>query len=206
MNRSTSTGGGELSARSDSNDSQPDDLPFVPPEPNWLFSNRNYWYPQNQVTDYATARVRLTVPLEYHVVSSGLLDEGSPAAAAAAAVEGSARAIPRVSYAFSTPQPVRYLAVLVSKMSRVDAATVALDIDLRRPRARHARRVDAAAADQPPPCDPDHHAASRRPQHDAAVGGREPAPGNARPRRPRHRRGDPAAVCAACSATCRTAR
>ena len=50
---------------------QPDDLPFVPPEPKWLFSNRNYWYPQNQVTDYSTARVRLTVPLEYHVVVVG---------------------------------------------------------------------------------------------------------------------------------------
>jgi hypothetical protein len=106
---------------------QPDDIPFVPAEPKWLFSNRNYWYPQNQVTDYSTARVRLTVPLEYHVVASGLLEEGSPAAAAAAS--------PRVSYAFSTPQPVRYLAVLVSKMSRVDAATVALDIDVKAPDA-----------------------------------------------------------------------
>ena len=114
---------------------QPDDLPFVPAEPKWLFSNRNYWYPQNQVTDYSTARVRLTVPLEYHVVSSGLLEEGSPAAAAAATVEGSSRVMPRVSYAFNTPQPVRYLAVLVSKMSRVDAATVALDIHLKAPDA-----------------------------------------------------------------------
>ena len=109
--------------------SQPDDIPFVPAEPKWLFSNRNYWYPQNQVTDYATARIRLTVPFDYHVVSSGILEAGSPTAAPAAAVEGSSKVIPRVAYAFTTPQPVRYLAVLVSKMSRVDAATVALDID-----------------------------------------------------------------------------
>ena len=115
--------------------SQPDDLPFVPAEPKWLFSNRNYWYPQNQVTDYSTARVRLTVPFEYHVVSSGVLDSGSPAAAAPAPVEGSARAVPRVAYAFTTPQPVRYLAVLVSKMTRVDAATVALDIATPAPEA-----------------------------------------------------------------------
>ena len=114
---------------------QPDDLPFVPAEPKWLFSNRNYWYPQNQVTDYSTARVRLTVPLDYHVVSSGVPDSGSPVAAPPAPVEGSARVIPRVSYAFTTPQPVRYLAVLVSKMSRVDAATVALDIAVRAPEA-----------------------------------------------------------------------
>jgi hypothetical protein len=107
------------------------DLPFVPPEPKWLFSNRNYWYPQNQVSDYATARVRLTVPYEYYVVSSGILESGSPSPAASAPVEGTTRVIPRVSYTFVTPQPVRYLAFLVSKMSRVDSATVALDIEVK---------------------------------------------------------------------------
>ncbi len=115
--------------------SQPDDLPFVPPEPKWLFSNRNYWHPQNQVTDYATAFVRITVPSEYHVVASGIADAGSPFAAAAAPVEGSSRVVPRVSYSFTTPQPVRYLAILISKMSRVDAATVALDIEPKAPQA-----------------------------------------------------------------------
>ena len=33
-----------------------DDLPFIPPEDNWLFSNKSHWYPQNQVTDYALLR------------------------------------------------------------------------------------------------------------------------------------------------------
>ena len=56
--------------------SQPDDVPLVPPEPKWLFSNRNYWYPQNQVTDYATAHIRMTVPAEYHVVASGIPEAG----------------------------------------------------------------------------------------------------------------------------------
>jgi hypothetical protein len=123
------------SSTADQRNAQPDDLPFVPAEPKWLFSNRNYWYPQNQVTDYATAKVQITVPYEYHVVSSGILDPFSPAAAAAAPIEGSARVIPRVSYSFTTPQPVRYLGFLVSKMSRVDAATVALDIDVKPPNA-----------------------------------------------------------------------
>jgi hypothetical protein len=126
QDESVAVGGGERGA-------QPDSLPFVPPEPKWLFSNRNYWYPQNQVTDYATAKVQLTVPYEYHVVSSGILDPFSPAAAAAAPIEGSSRVIPRVAYSFTTPQPVRYLGFLVSKMSRVDAATVALDIDVKAP-------------------------------------------------------------------------
>ena len=34
----------------------------------------------------------------------------------------------RTSYSFIAPQPVRYLGIVISRMSRVDAATVALDI------------------------------------------------------------------------------
>jgi len=108
--------------------SQPDDVPLVPPEPKWLFSNRNYWYPQNQVTDYATAHLRLAVPGEYNVIASGILEEGSPSAAPSAALDGSSRAVPRLVYAFTAPQPVRYLGIVISRMIRVDAATVALDI------------------------------------------------------------------------------
>jgi hypothetical protein len=107
---------------------QPDDVPLVPAEPNWLFSNRNYWYPQNQVSDYATARVRITVPMEYTVVASGITEVGSPAAAPAAPIEGSTRLMQRTSYSFVSPQPIRYLGIVVSRMVRVDAATVALDI------------------------------------------------------------------------------
>ena len=108
--------------------SQPDDLPFVPPESKWLFSNRNYWYPQNQVTDYATGTIRFTVPAEYAVVASGIPAEGSPMAAVPAPVENSSKLIPRHTFGFVTSQPARYLGVMISKMVRVDAATVALDI------------------------------------------------------------------------------
>ena len=108
--------------------SQPDDIPFIAAEPKWLLSNRSYWYPQAQVSDYASAHIRITVPAEYGVVASGVLEPGSPAAAEPAVLGGSGRTLPRVSYTFNSPQPLRYLAMLVSKMSRVDAATVALDI------------------------------------------------------------------------------
>jgi hypothetical protein len=108
--------------------SQPDDVPLVPPEPKWLFSNRNYWYPQNQVTDYATAHLRLVVPAEYNVVASGILEEDSPSAAPTATLDNSSRVVPRVAYSFAAPQPVRYLGIVISRMIRVDAATVALDI------------------------------------------------------------------------------
>jgi hypothetical protein len=100
-----------------------DDLPFIPPEPNWLFSNRAAWYPQGQVTDYATGTVRVTVPDGYGVVASGvqaidsptLSSDGSPASA-------------RLTYTFTAGDPVRYFGVVVSKFSRADAATVALEI------------------------------------------------------------------------------
>ena len=49
-----------------------DELPFIPPEPNWLFSNRSHWYPQNQVTDYATSTIRFNVPSRYKVVASAV--------------------------------------------------------------------------------------------------------------------------------------
>jgi hypothetical protein len=107
---------------------QPEDLPLVPAEPKWLFSNRNYWYPQNQVTDYATARVRLVVPAEYNVVASGIPDDDSPRAAPPATLDNSSRVVPRLAYTFTAPQPVRYLGIVISRMMRVDAATVALDI------------------------------------------------------------------------------
>ncbi len=120
--------GGAAVADGQQRSSQPDDVPSVPAEPKWLFSNRNYWYPQNQVTDFATARIRMTVPIEYSVVGSGIPGIDSPAAAAAAPIQGSTRVIQRHSFEFVAPQPVRYLGVVISRMIFVDAATVALDI------------------------------------------------------------------------------
>ncbi|MDO8678726.1 MAG: M1 family aminopeptidase, partial [Acidobacteriota bacterium] len=106
--------------------SQPDDVQLMPSEPKWLFSNRTYWYPQGQVTDYATARMRITVPVEYGVVASGVLEPDSPAAAPVSATD--LKAGPRASFTFNAPQPVRYLSMVVSRMTRVDSATIALDI------------------------------------------------------------------------------
>jgi hypothetical protein len=106
-----------------------DEVPFVPPEPNWLFSNRSQWYPQNQVTDYATSTIRFTVPAEHTVVASGVHASGSPTAAPAAGPGLPTRA----TYTFVASQPLRYLGVVVSRFTRVDAATVALEIAPPRP-------------------------------------------------------------------------
>ncbi|HXG87583.1 MAG TPA: M1 family aminopeptidase [Vicinamibacterales bacterium] len=100
------------------------DVPYIPAEPHWLFSSRSHWYPQNQVSDYATATIRFTVPGDHAVVASGVLASGAPLLAAPAAV-GQLR---RATYIFTASQPVRYLGAVVSRFVRVDTATVALDI------------------------------------------------------------------------------
>jgi hypothetical protein len=46
------------------------DLPLIAPEPSYLYSSRSFWYPQAVVSDYATARIRLTVPAAYEAGSS----------------------------------------------------------------------------------------------------------------------------------------
>jgi hypothetical protein len=115
-----------------------EDMPYIPPEPNWLFSNRSQWYPQGQTTDYATATIRFTVPTEYSAVASGVESIESPTR--------SLTQIGRSTYTFVAQQPLRYLGVIVSKFLRSDAAYVALDIV---PPASPAVRPAAAAAPSP---------------------------------------------------------
>lgn len=102
---------------------QRDDIPMVPAEPNWLLSNRSTWYPQSPVTDYATATLRVAVPFEYAVAATG-----TPASSEPELIPTSPGLPPRRLYSFRTGHPVRYVSAVVSKMTRVDAATVALDI------------------------------------------------------------------------------
>ncbi len=103
---------------------RPEDLPTVSAERNWLLSNRARWYPQPGVTDYALATMRISVPLEYAVAASGVAASTEPTAVAARPGAPAGHWL----YTFATSHPVRYLGVVVSRMTRVDAATVALDI------------------------------------------------------------------------------
>jgi hypothetical protein len=54
------------------------ELPLISAEPSYLYSSRSFWYPQAVVTDYATARIRLSVPATYEAVGSGQLEPGFP--------------------------------------------------------------------------------------------------------------------------------
>ena len=88
---------------------QPDSAPAPAlfTEPRYLLSNRSYWYPQNPIPDYATATLRITVPDDFSCVASG---EPAPEENAAAANSR--------TFAFRANQPLRYLALVVSRMNK----------------------------------------------------------------------------------------
>ena len=100
------------------------DMPVVSAEPNWLLSNRSAWYPQSGVTDYALATIRLAVPMEYAAAASGVAASTEPVRLPTS--RGTAYG--RHLFTFTATHPVRYLGAVVSRMARVEAATVALDI------------------------------------------------------------------------------
>jgi peptidase M1-like protein len=92
--------------------------PQIPLEPRFIYSNRSYWYPQSTVTDYATARLRMSVPNEYDVIASGLVTTtvtppSGPAAETARA---------RKTFLFQSDKPARYLACVISRFSTITSA------------------------------------------------------------------------------------
>ena len=87
-------------------------------EPNFLLSSRSAWYPQNVITDYARARIRVTVPEGYGCVGSGRLAEGDVLLREAATAVGGR------AYVFTADEPVRYFAIVASRLSRVSDVTV----------------------------------------------------------------------------------
>jgi hypothetical protein len=98
-----------------------EDVPMlVTPEANTLYSNRSFWYPQGAVSDYATATLRVTIPANLDCVASGGLQPGFPLLLPAKDSSQS-----RKLYVFVAAQPVRYLALIVSRFTRAETATIA---------------------------------------------------------------------------------
>ena len=89
-------------------------------EPSFLYSSRSYWYPQAPVSDYATARIRISVPSGVECVASGELEPGFPAL-----VAGKDPSQNRKLYVFNAAQPLRYLAFILSRFSRAETTTIA---------------------------------------------------------------------------------
>lgn len=117
----------------------PDDPSMPKPEPSFLYSNRSFWYPQSVVSDYAVARVRLTVPIDYGCVASGEL-VGSPEL-----LIGENPVDARRAYVFQATRPARYLSFVVSRFVRTDQSQVVFGD------GRPAPAIDAAASSAPLP-------------------------------------------------------
>jgi peptidase M1-like protein len=92
-------------------DTEPD--PLIQSEPNFLLSSRSAWYPQNVVTDYARARIRVTVPEGFGCVASGQLSPSD------VSLRDAATQAPGRAFVFNANQPVRYFAVVVSRLTHV---------------------------------------------------------------------------------------
>ena len=50
----------------------------IQPQPSYIYTGRSGWYPQGEVTDYATATLVLRVPENFSTIASGSLDQGYP--------------------------------------------------------------------------------------------------------------------------------
>ena len=95
-----------------------DDQPLmIAAEPSALYSSRSYWYPQAPVSDYATARLRISVPPAVDCVASGELEPGFPGILA-----GKDPTQNRKIYQFTAAQPLRYLAFILSRFSRTETS------------------------------------------------------------------------------------
>jgi hypothetical protein len=85
----------------------------VPAEPNYAYSVNSFWYPQSQVTDYATASLSVTVPQEYQAFASGKFIGES--------LNGTDRLL-----TFLAEVPARYLSVVISKMAPLPRTNLTL--------------------------------------------------------------------------------
>jgi Peptidase family M1 domain len=92
-------------------------------EPALLLSNRSNWYPQNPVPDYATASLRIFVPPGYTCVASGHPLPATDVVALRDILGGHEGP----SFAFRADQPLRYLALVVSRLARIGEGRVVIE-------------------------------------------------------------------------------
>jgi hypothetical protein len=100
-----------------------DDQIVIPLEPVYIYSNRSYWYPQAPVTDFATARLTVTVPGEMDAIATGT-PAGPPVVLPAAPGQRG-----RKKFVFESENPARYLSILISRFQNAQAAPLTLDDD-----------------------------------------------------------------------------
>jgi hypothetical protein len=96
---------------------------IVPLEPIYIYSNRSYWYPQAPVTDFATAKLTVTVPGEMDAIATGTR-EGPPVVLPPAPGQRG-----RKKYVFDSANPARYLSILISRFQSPQATPLTLEDD-----------------------------------------------------------------------------
>jgi aminopeptidase N len=97
-----------------------EDFPMFQGEPSYLLSSRSYWYPQNTVSEYATATLRITVPPGYTAVGSG-----QPGGAATEVTLRDLLTVPTGNaFVFRATEPLRYLAFVVSRFTKAAETTL----------------------------------------------------------------------------------
>jgi hypothetical protein len=89
------------------------ELPTIPIEPRYIYSNNSFWYPQSTVSDYALASLRLTIPAEYEVVASGT--QAGPPRQNTPTTTGARQR----TFVFQNDRPVRYLSCVISRLNNV---------------------------------------------------------------------------------------
>jgi hypothetical protein len=113
------------------------DLLKINPEPRFIYSSRTPWYPQGPTSDYATAEMRLMVPMEYQVIASG-----TPVGSALVANPDVRAAQKQVRVAdFVANRPVRYLACVISRFQSLGRSRVAVEAIA--PQSAGSARVEA---------------------------------------------------------------
>jgi hypothetical protein len=123
-----------------------DEFPMLPTEPNYLLSSRSYWYPQNAIGDYATATMRITVPNGFTCVASG-----QPAGGATEVTLRDLVTVPSgQAFVFRANEPLRYLAFVVSKFTKVAQSVVTVTEPDGRPRRDRQRNTVALGVEANP--------------------------------------------------------
>jgi hypothetical protein len=102
-------------------DSQRGEYTILLPETRYMYSNRLFWYPQGETSDYATAAMRLTVPSEFQVVASGTF-VGASISEQRNEVTGEVQSRRTVEY--SADRPARYLACVISRFVPIEQVRV----------------------------------------------------------------------------------
>jgi peptidase M1-like protein len=101
-------------------DAQEQGPPTEVTDPAFLLSNRAFWYPQNPVPDYATASLRITVPQGWTCIASGQPVPASAAVSLKDILRGGKL------FEFKASEPLRYLALVVARFTRIGETDLAL--------------------------------------------------------------------------------